>query len=56
MVKTKEKRNNKILIPKIQKGYYKSRWDKFLELGKKLNKLWKEKKTFLEILKEERTK
>lgn len=59
MLKIKNKKNSKILVFRSRKAIkrnHKESWNKFLELGEKLNRLWKVKKTFLEILKEERIK
>jgi hypothetical protein len=56
MLKTENKKILRTRYPKATTKEYTAKWDKFLELGKKLNKFWKTDKTFLEILKEERIK
>lgn len=43
-----------IQYPKMSKGECEAAWRNFWRLGKKLNRLWKTKKTSLEILREER--
>lgn len=43
-----------VKYPKIDEKEYKAAWQNFWRLGKKLNRLWKTRKTSLEILKEER--
>ncbi len=43
-----------VVLPKMSKKEYEAAWRRFWFLGKKLNRLWKTKKTSLEILKEER--
>jgi len=43
-----------LVLPKIGKKEYQTAWRDFWRLGKKLTRLWKTKKTSLEILREER--
>lgn len=43
-----------VVLPKISKKEYQDAWQNFWRLGKKLSRLWKTKKTSLEILREER--
>lgn len=50
----KEYRELKIKYPKMSEKEYEATWRNFWRLGKKLNRLWKTKKTSLEILREER--
>jgi len=59
MAKVIEKNSLKIekelvVLPKMSKKEYDAVWQRFWRLGKKLNRLWKTKKTSLEILREER--
>lgn len=49
-----EYRELKIKYPKMSEKEYQAAWRNFWRLGKKLNQLWKTKKTSLEILREER--
>lgn len=50
----KKSRELMIKYPKMSKKEYKAAWRNFWRLGKKLNRLWKTKKSSLEILGEER--
>lgn len=50
----KEYQELKIKYPKMSEKEYRTAWRNFWRLGKKLNRLWKTKKTSLEILREER--
>ena len=43
-----------VILLKMSKKEYGVAWRNFWRLGKKLNRLWKTKKTSLEILREER--
>jgi len=43
-----------LVLPKMSKKEYEAAWRKYWRLGKKLSRLWKTKKTSLEILREER--
>lgn len=50
----KEYQGLKIEYPKITLESYKNAWQNVERLGRKLNQLWKTKKSSLEILREER--
>jgi len=50
----KKYRELMIKYPKMSKKEYEAAWRNFWRLGKKLNQLWKTKKTSLEILREGR--
>lgn len=50
----KEYRGLKIKYPKMSKKEYEAAWQNFEKLLKKVNRLWKTKKSGLEILREER--